>query len=348
DVSAGSATQAGALVSQSLFDFLESEYSSSNFGIRIQIAHDKIGVVAEASDAGRLAQTIHADLVIYGTVTASASHLVVAPKFYVADLYRTDVGELAGQHELAFPVQMAMNDLSVFTSQGNNSLRQKASILLDFTEGLGYFAGEAYAFALRAFERAIDEARRYDDFDGKEVLYLFGANAAIKLADVDTAQRYVDEALRLNPTYARAYIALGNIHYVRKDLTTALANFEQAIRMKDQSYGARITEKANVSIGNIYTVFFQTADDLQKPDYADKARAHYQGVIDEYHRTASSDLKELVASAFYGLGIIDQLQGNRADAASAYQQTLSLTQNSELRTRANNRLNAVSQTGDET
>jgi tetratricopeptide (TPR) repeat protein len=343
DVAAGSTTPAGVLVSQALFDFLESEYSNSNFGITVQLAHDKIGVIAEASAAQQLAQTIQADLVIYGTVTTSADQLVVSPKFYVADLFRNDVGELAGQHELAFPVEMAISDVTDFTAQGSASLRQKASILLDFTEGLGYFAGEAYAFSLRAFERAIAGASAYADFKGQEVLYLFGANAAVKLKDVDTAQRYVDQALVLNPVYARAYIAQGNIDYVRQDYETALAHFEQAVSMEDQSFGARIAEKAGVSIGNIYTVLYQTAGDAQKPGYAQQALAHYQPVIEAYVASSSGDLRELAAGAYYGSGMIAQFEGDLSGAADAFQQTLILTRNSELRTRANNRLNMVSQ-----
>jgi tetratricopeptide (TPR) repeat protein len=87
-------------------------------------------------------------------------------------------------------------------------------------------------------------------FEGQEILYLFGAHISRLQGDRVPAQEYIDEALRLNPNYGRAYIAQAHLYYDEGNLYQAIEYFEKAKQLPDQPFGAFINEKADFGIGN--------------------------------------------------------------------------------------------------
>jgi tetratricopeptide (TPR) repeat protein len=334
------------VASQMIFEFLDREYQLSRFGGDVQVIHDKIGFISDANDAEDLARKVNAHLVIYGDVNVIDGHALISPRFYVADTYRSDVGELTGQHKVLLPVEFDTTELIQYESEVNRELRQRSALLIEFTKGLSYLALDNLEPALRSIENAINVASKYDDFEGKEVLYLFAAIAARRMGDFETARSFiVDQALDLNSSYGRAYIALGNIYYEQKDFDKALDYYEQAAQLKDQSPGAFITEKANVGAGNSYTYLYQIADKSEQAILAEKALTHFQVAIDAYQTATDAhtrdSLKEVVALAYYSSGIIFQGENDFRQAANAYKQTLALTQNPELKKRADRRLGEV-------
>lgn len=69
------ATQIGKL----LFDFLDSEYRVTDFGLNIQVAYKKIGPITEGREAEQLAADIGADIVIYGSVFVTGNEATLSP-----------------------------------------------------------------------------------------------------------------------------------------------------------------------------------------------------------------------------------------------------------------------------
>jgi len=338
------------IASQRIFDFLESEYKLTRLGNEVDIVHEKIGVIADEEEARRLAQSIDADIVIYGDVTLIGDKASITLKFYVADSYRPTAGELTGAHPFALPAEFEAADIIGFDSDVNTALRQRTAILVDFTAGLAYFAANDRESALERMESAIRRVEPYGDFEGKEVLYLLAAESARLMGDFPTAQGYVDQALRINPSYGRAYIAQGLIHYSRglvhyrqgratwgrHDFALALRDYDEAAGLADQPPSAYIVEKANLFRGHVNSYQCQvTDDDAEKATLAAHALAYYRAVIGSYERASQplrehSSLRELAAWAYGMSGIVYYEEGRWGEALGAYWRALELTRDPEV------------------
>jgi len=337
-VSSALATQ----ISKLLLDFLDSEYKATDFGLDIQVAHKKIGILTEDREAEELADDIGADIVIYGSVFVIGDEAILSPKFYVAD--QPDAGELTGQHQLALPIQFDISSLG-FQDEVNTKLRSRAATLVFFTEGLVYLSADDLDKALHSFQEAVHEAEGYGPFDGQEVLYLFAAHTNRRQEDFEKAAEYLDQALSLNPEYARAYLARGNVYYVQgvsswdqAKLDKALSEYERALEAQDHPAGAYVTEKVNTSLGNIYVIRAQQANDLE---LFTRAIYHYDQVVAQYEKTKNEKIRELAAIAYFGLGAAYERQKDYTQAADAYQRCIDLASDSELKSRAERQLGLI-------
>ena len=129
----GDANDVASIVSQRIFSFLDGQYLLSSFQ-DVQVEHDKIGVIAGAEEARALAKKINAHLVIYGDVTVINDQVLVTPQFYVVELHQVDVGEVNGEHKLAAPINLLIQDLVDPSSETLKTMEQNTSILIEFTK----------------------------------------------------------------------------------------------------------------------------------------------------------------------------------------------------------------------
>ncbi len=346
-------------ISQVLFDFLDSEYKATDLGLEIQVAHKNIGIITEDREAEQLVNDIGADVLIYGTVFIDGDSATLSPRFFIAN--RPDIQELTGQHRLALPITFTVSELA-FQDKINAELRSRASILVLMTEGLTFLSAKDFAKGLRCFQQAIHEAEKHGRFDGQEVLYLLAATASHLNQNPKEADEYIDKSLSLNPEYARAYIARGNIYYTQALemsfdeilLNEALSEYQRAkraIEAQDQPPGAYIREKVNISLGNIYVVQAQKTRDIELFSEAIDA---YSQVVAEYEKVRckeiwcklgiyreQSPLKEFASIAYFGLGAAYERQESYYQAENAYKQCIDLTGDSQLRSRADRQLELV-------
>ena len=107
-VSSARATQIGKL----LFDFLDSEYKATDFGLKIQVAHDKIGILTEDHEAEQLASDINANVVIYGNIFTEGNKTTLSPRFYIADRPDTEGADRATQSRPAIGIRNLFPELS--------------------------------------------------------------------------------------------------------------------------------------------------------------------------------------------------------------------------------------------
>ena len=323
-------------ISSALFNFLDSEYRTTGLGFTVEIAHKNMPLILEESQAEKLAQKVKADIVIFGNVFVQGEQAEFSPRFYVAA--QPDTTELTGQNELAYPIIFNIADLA---SQElvNASLQNRAEILVNFTKGLVYFSQDDADSADRALQTAITAANDLNQpFDGQEVLYLLASRVDFSQGDIKNAHDMLDDALAINPNYARAYLARGNIYYIQASqqdfnldlLKDALDEYEKAYQSPEQPDGANIPIKAHISLGNVYVVRAQKTND--KNDY-DQATSHYSEVIKIYEKANNPELNEYAAIAYFGLGAAYERQENTAEAIDAYQQALELTDAQEFKTR---------------
>ena len=122
------------VASQLLFGFLDDEYRLEDFGFNVDISHERIGVISEAERAKSTAQSINADIVIYGDITVLDDIATMLPKFYINELYSNDLSEISGQHQLAIPLEFNVNEVVQYDSNVNTLLRERALILIEFTK----------------------------------------------------------------------------------------------------------------------------------------------------------------------------------------------------------------------
>jgi tetratricopeptide (TPR) repeat protein len=350
EVSERGETSVAPAISRLLADYLDSSYQAGDFGARVNVQYAKIGVIDEATDAERLAQSISATLVIYGDVFVTGSDTIVRPKFWVATSLQPDTREMtgAGQYQLDYPFRFSQSERADLVSGVSTVLRPRSLILVEFTKALVYRQSHRFDHALDAIESAIREAETYGHFDGQETLYLYAAEISRQRGNLAASQQYVDLALQTNPKYARAYIAQANIYYDQAvahigsdqdNFDKAAQYYTQAIQLNDPQSRAFVPEKAHLGLGNIANYRFQAQPtDTQA---AQDALLNFSLVITSYQQARNPYLKELAAWAYYGSGIIYQIQGQAATARNTYQQALDLTDDANLKKRAQTRLDQL-------
>jgi tetratricopeptide (TPR) repeat protein len=352
-VQTGDENSIAPVVSQRIASFLDGQYKLSSFE-DVQVAHNKIGVITSAEEASELARKINAHLVIYGDVTTIGDQVLVTPQFYVVELHQNDVGEVNGEQRLAARIRFFVEDLLDPSNEELEIMQQSATILIDFTKALVYLAAGTNGdleLAHQSIDSALEESKRYGSFDGKEALYLFASDIARRRARLDEAREFLDETLRLNENYGRGYIAKANIYYDEENLFKAYETYEFARNLPDQPFGAYIAEKASLGIGNVCLVQFQYAKREQSGDQAGVGEAancaleNYQWLINSFQekKNPETNLTEMAAWAFYGMGIVYQESEQPDFARQALDQAMRLTDDPELKGRVAVRLNHLNQ-----
>ena len=334
------------IVSQQVFRFLDDQAKLISFE-DVQVSHKNIGIVTSAEEANVLAQRIHAHVVIYGDVTALGTQVRLTPQFYIAEAFRADASELNGQQKLAAPINFLLSELLNSGSDPLSLIQERTIIMTAFTKALVFLAANKMLLAQEAIEQAILHGEQQGPFEGEEILYLFGAHIYRLQGDRVIAQKYIDEAIWINPNYGRAYIAQAHLYYDEGNLYQAIQYFEKAKQLPDQPFGAFINEKADFGIGNSCWVQLQYVN--QTPDHSASAELedcvlnNYQQVIDSYklQENPGVNLTEITAWAYYGAGTVLQDRGQHQDAQSMYRQALDLTTDQDLIELINPRLQEV-------
>lgn len=267
-----------------------------------------------AASAEELATGIAADVVVYGTLTDDA----VAPEFFIQARgdNLANAEELTGDYELGDRILGSELTMGRITENAETRLAlvDRASALTQFVIGLSYYGGRDYGDARNAFERA--DIPAWQDSDGKELLYLFLGNAAGKLGQFDQAAADYDDALTLNPDFARAQVGRAEIEFhwaatVEREGNcppgevdvAGLARSEdlylKARTAADQPAISNVDTKSSFGLGRIYVC--ETFAGLAAR--ADEARAMFGEVIAEFDR-GNGAVKELAAESYAALGLL--------------------------------------------
>lgn len=181
------------------FDEIANHLGPTDVGVR-----HILGTTAEAraEEARVIANTLRADIVIYGYVEPigdGSESVVYTPEFYIAASWAPIETEFLNVEEFGSQIQI-LNGHST-----NPEIVKRISTLDLFLQGLSSFILGEYETALVMFDQII--ALNPDI----EVVYIFAGNAATRLDRHSDALEYYTQSLEHNrPQYSRGLLARGS------------------------------------------------------------------------------------------------------------------------------------------
>lgn len=322
-------TRDGRELARLLYTRLESSFESLELDVPYALRSPDEGCPVKgatredrAAAAEAWAETIHADVVIYGAILESSEGAELQPEFFVAYRGFTEAAELVGPHELGRPLRVTVPvEPDALEGMADHPVNARAQALSLIALGLASYAVDDYEQALDYFIAA-DEVPNWPTSAGKEMLYMLMGNTASRLASttldsayVDEALDYFDEALEIDPQMVRALVgqagaiyqlALGNLQtrqgsQVDLDLLDeAEGIFREAMAM-DAPDAAEIALKAHFGLGQIFLVRHYLQ--LEGGDWLKQARAEFQTLVDAYTASGARN-RDLIGHAYARLALI--------------------------------------------
>jgi hypothetical protein len=296
-------TADSALISKTLFATIQGELEQLPPDYQAVVWHDSMNLLQKRTTIGAIESTpkqdrssaacqratdLNADMIVYGTLDASANPAQLRLQFCVRNTARDrDMGnlqELQKVDRLGGPlsVVLPLNDVQ---SSVNPPLRVRTALLAKLVVGLRYELATNPNFqfslnkALGVFTDALDylekEGGATRDNGGDLVYYFIGRENFLLFQDsatpeekkpghLDAARDTFARAVELNPLYARASSSLGAVYFLKArqnllkqqpathDLSQGISSYQAAILAaqaeKDQSAEA----EARLALAHIY------------------------------------------------------------------------------------------------
>jgi len=337
-------SEQGRVLSQWVFESLRTQYEQigDSFDLGVEIWHDSavipqknvtFGVMAgdtpraRADSAAALAQTVRADMVIYGQVATSNEPAGLVLEFYVSPHLR-ETNTIVGRHGLGRPIPVSLQlDNPLARIDTNETLQTRMAALFRLTVGLTYDLLGRSQEALETLRAAEIELTGWQDEDGKEILYFFIGRELLFLEQDEEAEEAFNTALRINPDYARAHIGLGSVYLWRaqrvapaerlqepNDLQRALDAYETGRQLAAQSAEPLVVLIARLALASAHRVqgetynFIADATDngTDNGDVYEQARAAFEAAIAELESLlaplAEANQHRYLALAYQNLG----------------------------------------------
>ncbi|MBI5964044.1 MAG: hypothetical protein HY863_11255 [Chloroflexi bacterium] len=288
-----------------------------------------------ASEAGKLANEINADMVIYGNVQQVEDGYVLQPEFYIRAENYYEAEELIGQHRFGGPISiLATRDTLPSQIQLNIELTRRSKILALVTRGLSLYLIHSYDQASQFFTQA-NQDDLWQNSIGRESVYLFQANAALQQQKYDQVILALDQAIKINPDYGRGYIGLGIVHYILasesanqisftpdgQELRLSIDFYEKALSVAGtQPSSAEIPSKAAFGMGQIYLTKWILGEDTRE-----RSIEEFQKVLTRYADGQEPQLQELAAESHARLAVIYRQDDQIDTALAEFQQALRLS-----------------------
>jgi tetratricopeptide (TPR) repeat protein len=342
-------SQAGQTLSQWLFEGLAAELERNRsipLAGEILVWHDSqndpaknraIGVIAGDSPQARqaaaaeLAATLNAHMVIFGHyVTQENAEPGLDLEFYLSPLASKDeFATITGSHSLGktilLPASFNMEDPQVRIGVKETRLGPRGRAVFWLTVGLTQQLFGRSEQALETFEQAEQALADWPESDGKEILYFFLGREHLILGNVDAAQGFFEQAVAVNPGYARAQVGLGSVFARRARetvdpaarlqapgyLSEALDRQEQGVALAVAAEEPVLEAVGRTALAKSYRLLGQTHYEL---DQLDAAAAALEQAIAEAGRASQllseSQEHRLLAQAQETLGAANLQQAN--------------------------------------
>jgi tetratricopeptide (TPR) repeat protein len=305
----------------------EAQISLWHDGLPLTEKRTRLGMVGgvtagdRAAAAAELAHAVRADVVIYGHVTGEDPQQFVL-EFYVAPGLRVESAAVLGRYRLGDPISIpaGLTGDPVVRESVARRVRERVELavwmMLALREDLLGSPAQVLAL-LRQADRELTALR--EQGDGKEHLYYLKGRAALFLDFYDEAQEALDRALRSDPGYARAQIALGSVYLDRAqtgqtpeerladpgDLERAIAAYRDGLRLAREANEPLTEVVAHLALAGAYRVQAETYKSVAPPDNGQAAQL-FEQAIDELQLVIEPLGREeqyrLLAQAYATLG----------------------------------------------
>jgi tetratricopeptide (TPR) repeat protein len=181
-----------------------------------------------------------------------------------------------------------------------------------------------------------EQLENWDDAQGKKVIYAFVGFSAGKAGQYDVAELALKKAIELDPKYARPFIGMANLNYMRAllpfeksknpdDIDNALLEncfsyLDLAVQAPEKPPLAEVDTKIHFSRGQclMLKAYARLIPSLE-PAYNE-----FQLVIQAYGDGKNPRVRELAAESHARVGMIYRLTGQNEKAISEYQATVNL------------------------
>lgn len=329
--------KAGYTIGDGIYIRLSDDLREISVGPKVELwGPDRIGVIAgktpaeRAENAAKLAREIHAYMVIYGLVETAGGAMRVTPEFYLDTQGFSEGSEIIGQYELGSPFTIPGANNPAWVYDFNRQMYTRSDVISSFATGLSYFAIQDYQSALEIFQK-INAIEAWDDISGRKVLYALLGFAAGKVGDYELTETMLKQALEIDPEYARPYIGLANVAYMRSllpfqesknpaEIDFSLlqecdALLEKARQAKNKPPLAEVETKIHFAQGqcSMMTVYSGHGDSFAP------AMQEFEQVIAAYEAGKNPRLQELAGEAYARLALIYSLSGHPDQAGEHYQ-----------------------------
>lgn len=302
--------------------------------------------------AAEIAANIDADLLVYGSITLIEGKWQITPEFYVNDQSFVEAAELTGHHQLgaAFSIPNEADLISRITVSREYKSRIQALVFL--TIGLAYYADNMFSEAVTYFQLA-ETVENWPDNTGKEVLYLLIGNGEMKQDHLSEAESHYRHALELDSNYARAYIGLASVYYLRaleparithqpddinlRFLDRAIRTYQKALTVPNQPTSLNVTTKIHLGLGQSYLsrqyIFYKPGSCAKLDDFtlAITELAQVTTAYGDPEQPTNTHIQEFAAEAYGRLGLIYMLTCNKPLAIQNYEMAAALSITSERR-----------------
>jgi tetratricopeptide (TPR) repeat protein len=292
-------------------------------------------VQERAQNAEQLAKQIHAHMVIYGVVEETASGMMVLPEFYLDTDGFHEGSEVIGQYELGSPFTLPGANNPAWQFDFDRQIQTRSDIISSLAVGLSYFAVHQYESALETLQK-VETIEGWQDDQGKEVIYALMGFAAAKVGEYDLTRSALEQAIAINPDYARPYIGMANLSYILalelfeeskniEDVDQTLLNqcfeyLEKAVQAPEKPPLAEVETKIHFSRGQCYWLRTYTG---KLTDFR-LAISEFEQVIAAYDNGGNPRIRELAAESYARLGLIHRLMNNLPEAVGNYQKAAEL------------------------
>lgn len=281
------------------------------------------------ADAARLADQINANVVIYGQIVWTGGSYRLQPEFYVRLENDFEAEELTGQHTFGRGIEISGSPDRISADPGQNrDLGNKVEVLALVTRGLSLYFDNSFEAAYQVFQKA-NTPDYWITSEGREVLYLFEGNAALRSQLIDEARSAYERSIELEPGYSRGYSGLASVLYLealRSDYDPALLAqsedmFQQALSADIQPESADIETKVDFGLGQVYFVQWYYNGETSKRDEAVGA---FNRVIDRYNDGAQPRIQVFAAESYARLGLLERIESRPDSAVTYYEKAVQL------------------------
>ncbi len=297
-------------------------------------AVDGASIADRAESAAVLADRLNADVLLLGTLDASGGVSRFDSEFYLSDRNLRNAEELAGAYSLG-RIELNTTDPLAVSRAVTQRFQSQAQAVAELVVGLSYYAVNDYQAAYDSLQSA---ASSWDvSAGGREVVLQLLGNATGELGPDrwEEARGYYEQALTLNPSYARAEFGLAEVDFLAArgsecsgdpdqspadpGALEAVADRFRYVASLPAPPQSLLDIRSELEVGRIY-LCLSVLDRARLPD----AAAQLQGVVARYDGT-NERMRNIIAEALRSLAFHDILRADYEGALARYQRAIDLS-----------------------